>query len=76
MTDAEVMNYLRGHSTLNSARQIFSSWAARIDQSSRQQLSPIEMRRMEFEAVREIAEALGINDALAALNAPAQGSGE
>jgi hypothetical protein len=59
-TDAEVMTLLRGNSALNKARQIFSSEAARIEQESQQRhgLPPIEMRRLEFEAVEKVAAAL------------------
>jgi len=59
-TDTEVMELLRGNSPLNKARAIFSGECGRIDQASRQRtpLSPIEMRRMEFEAVERIASAL------------------
>lgn len=56
MTDAEVMAELRSDSGLNRARREFSSWCAKIEQAGqqRQALSPIELRRMEFEAVRAI----------------------
>jgi hypothetical protein len=55
-TDDEVMSLLRGTSSLNEARKKFSGWAAKIEQASQQRtaLSPIEMRRMEFEAVEAI----------------------
>jgi hypothetical protein len=60
MTDAEVMELLRGDSALNKARRVFSSACARIEQAGNQRtpLDPIEMRRMEFEAVQQIAAAL------------------
>ena len=59
-TDQEVMELLRGNSPLNRARQEFSSACGRIDQAGHQRtpLSPIEMRRMEFEAVERIHAAL------------------
>jgi hypothetical protein len=55
-TDAEVMAELRSDSTLNKARQVFSSWAGKIEQAGcqRRPIGPIEMRRMEFEAVEAI----------------------
>jgi hypothetical protein len=55
-TDEEVMELLKGNSSLNRARQQFSSGCGRIDQAGhqRQPLCPIEMRRMEFEAVEKI----------------------
>lgn len=61
MTDVEVIAALRDDcSTRNRARQQFSSWSAKIEQAwqQRKPLSPIELRRMEFEAVDEIAAAL------------------
>lgn len=59
-TDAEVMAELSSSSPLNKARQVFSSWCGKIDQagSQRRPLSPIELRRMELEAVEAIAAAL------------------
>lgn len=55
-TDAEVMAELRSDSRLNKARQIFSSRAAGIEQAGMQRRppGPIEVRRMEFEAVEAI----------------------
>ena len=62
MTDEEVIAELRSDSALNKARAVFSGQAAQIDQASRQRkaLPPIEVRRMEFEAVKKIANTLGI----------------
>lgn len=55
-TDAEVMDLLRGESRLNKARSIFSGAYACIEQAGqqRQPPGPIEVRRMEFEAVERI----------------------
>jgi hypothetical protein len=60
MTDEELMTELRSDSALNKARQLFSSWRARIETAGAQRrpLSPVEMRKMEFAAVRAIAAAL------------------
>jgi hypothetical protein len=62
MTDQEVMTALRSDTPLNRARAVFSAECGRIDQAGHQctPLSPIEMRGMEFEAVRKIAAALGV----------------
>lgn len=59
-TDDEVMDLLRGDSVLNKARQVFSGAAVSIEQAGQQRggLPPIEMRRLEFEAVDRIAAAL------------------
>ena len=56
MTDNEVIELLRGDSPLNKARQIFSSYSAMIEQGYQQRkpIGPIEMRRLEFEAVEKI----------------------
>lgn len=51
LNDNEVMELLRGDSTLNKARQVFSSYSAMIEQSRE---GPIEIRRLEFEAVQKI----------------------
>ena len=58
LTDNEVVELLKGNSTLNKARQIFSSYSAMIenDQHQRKPMGPIEMRRLEFEAVQKIKE--------------------
>jgi hypothetical protein len=62
MTDEEVMAELGSRSTLDKARQTFSAWSARIEQAGQQRtpLTPIEMRRLEFEATRAIAAVLGV----------------
>ena len=64
MTDKEVMDALRSDTPLNRARAVFSSECGRIEQADAQRRppSPIEIRRMEFEAVKRIAEALGVTD--------------
>ena len=59
MNDDEVMRELRSNSPWNKARQVFSSESARIEQAAAQRtpLTPVEMRRMEFEAVQKIRRA-------------------
>jgi hypothetical protein len=63
LDDHEVMELLRSESPLNKARAKFSHASARIEQAGQQRigLNPIEWRRMEFEAVGEIADALGVH---------------
>ena len=60
MTDEEVIAALNSDTPLNAARRIFSSESAKIEQAWQQRspISPVEWRRMEFEAVRKIAAAL------------------
>ena len=58
MTKDEIMNELRSESKLNKARQIFSSYCGKIEQKCAQGLGPIEMRGLEFEAVKKIVEAM------------------
>lgn len=63
MTDKDVMALLMGNSALNKARAVFASEVARIDRAGMRPCdrpSPIEMRRMEFEAVKKIALELGV----------------
>lgn len=62
MTDEEVVRALQEDSPFNRARRVFSAQSARIEQASNRPraLSPIDMRRMEFEAVRKIAHELGV----------------
>lgn len=64
MTDQEVMEALRSDTALNRARRVFSSERGRIEQAGMQRnpLSPIDMRRMEFEAVQRIIAALSDPD--------------
>lgn len=58
LNDNEVMELLLGNSTLNKARQVFSSYSAMIEQSLEQSkpIGPIQIRRLEFEAVQKIKE--------------------
>ena len=62
MTDAEIIAEIRTTSPLNNARQEFRFACARIEQAGMQRkpLTAIEERRMEFDAVRQIAKALGV----------------
>jgi len=59
-TDEEVMAELRADTPLNRARCVFSGFAARIEQEAMQRkpADPIEIRRIEFEAVEAIVRAL------------------
>ena len=49
-TDKEVMTLMMGKSPLNAARQAFSFACAALERVD----SPIERRRLEFEAVEKI----------------------
>ena len=62
MTDAEVLTELRSDSPLNQARKALSGVAGSLEQAGQQRrpANPIEIRRMEFEGVRRIVEALGM----------------
>lgn len=62
MTDKELFEELRSTSPLNRARKHFSSWCAKIEQAGQQHtpLTAIEMRKMEFEAIKAIAKELGV----------------
>lgn len=71
MTDEEMMSELQSDSVLNKARKIFNGQSAKIEQVMQQSrpISPIEMRRMEFEAVQKIQTILNesVNSELAKL---------
>lgn len=58
LTDTEVVDMLKSERPWNIARRLFSTNTANICRY--ENLSPLELRRMEFEAVAEIAAALGV----------------
>ncbi len=62
MTDEEVLAELNSDSLLSRARSVYSSVTFKIDQACLEEPppTPVEMRRMEFEATIKIAAALGI----------------
>lgn len=55
-TDDQVIAELKSDSPLNKARAVFSSWCGKIDQAGAQRrpIGPIEVRRLEFEAVEAV----------------------
>jgi len=59
MTNEEIMTELKSNSNWNKARAEFSFAMARIeqDQMQRKPSGPVEIRGMEFEAVKKIVEA-------------------
>jgi len=59
MSRDEIMAELRADTPLNRARAKFRCWAARIEQEGMQRnpIGPIEVRGLEFQAVREIVAA-------------------
>lgn len=63
MTDDDLRKELTSNSKWNNARKAFSSWSGRIEQAQAQRtpLSPVEMRKMEFAAVSDIASILGVS---------------
>ncbi|MCB7127911.1 MAG: hypothetical protein J3T61_00030 [Candidatus Brocadiales bacterium] len=62
MTDDEVRAALNSDTPLNQARKVFSGELGLFEQSAMQRRTPtpVEWRRMEFEAVRKIAVELGV----------------
>ena len=60
--DPTTIDALRAGGPLDDARRAFSSASARIEQAQcqRRPPSPIETRRMEYEAVAAIVAALGL----------------
>jgi hypothetical protein len=61
MTDTEIVQLMQSGEPIAKARMEFSAAYARIEQALQQRrpISIIEVRRMEFDAVRKIAAALG-----------------
>jgi len=62
LTDKQIVEEMQRDTYLNRARQKFSSSCARIENAHAQRTKPtaIDVRRMEFEAVLEIAAAFGV----------------
>lgn len=63
LSNEQVIELLRSEKPINKARAQFSSTSASIEQAGQQRvgLNPIDMRRMEFEAVGRITNALGLH---------------
>lgn len=68
MTEQEIVEALQADTPINKARMAFSGFCARferessrIDDNRRDTLSPVEWRRLEFEAVQKIFEAAGFH---------------
>jgi hypothetical protein len=59
LSDREILDATRADTQINRVRLIFSCEFARIDAAFRQRtaLSPIEYRRMEFEAAEKLLDA-------------------
>lgn len=62
MTDKEILDALGRDTPLNNARKVFAAQSALIEQAHQQRRRPsvFDLRRMEFQAVKEIAAALGV----------------
>jgi hypothetical protein len=61
LTDTQVSDLVKSEVPWNLARRAFSTATARIDQIAYERaISAVELRRMEFEAVADIARVLGI----------------
>ena len=56
MSDEEILAEMQSDSLLNKMRQMFSGERARIEQAAQQRvpLTPIQFRRMEFEAAEKL----------------------
>lgn len=59
LTDREILEAMRADTPINRVRMLFGREFARIDTAFRQRtaLSPIEYRRMEFEAAEKLLDA-------------------
>lgn len=62
MTDDELLFLLRSEAPMEKARRKFTSWCGRIEQAGQQRkpLSPVELRKMEFMAITNIAATFGV----------------
>ncbi len=78
MTDEETLTAMNSDTLLNKVRQMFSGQHAHLEQACLQRVvpTPIEFRKMEFEAAEKILEvvlgelaALGEHQAVAVLRA-------
>lgn len=74
MTDEEVLAAMDSNTPLNKVRRMFNGQSARLEQACQQRVTPIEFRKMEFDAADKILEvilgelaALGEHQAVAAL---------
>lgn len=65
LSDREILDAMRADTPVNRVRQIFSNEVATFEQALQQRVvpTPIEYRRMEFEAAEKLISASG-NDAL------------
>jgi hypothetical protein len=54
MTNEEVETELRSNSALELARRTFRAWRARLAHEKEQDVEPVELRKLEFEAIRDI----------------------
>jgi hypothetical protein len=61
LSDREIIDLMQTNLTVNTVRFIMNSAAGRIEQAyqQRQKPSPIDVRRMEFEAANEICRLFG-----------------
>jgi hypothetical protein len=55
-SDSKVVKEMQRDTRINRVRKMFSGWSAKIEQAGQQRtpLSPIERRRMEFLAAKEL----------------------
>jgi len=61
VTDREVLDAVGTDKPFNQARRAFQEGYARIERARAQNLSPLVLRRLEFDIVRRIAGALGVD---------------
>jgi hypothetical protein len=73
MTLDQVVDEIRTDSIWNQVRKVFAEERVRIEQecAQRRTPSPIELRKMEFDAAQKIAKVLGVEF----INAPKSGLG-
>ena len=70
MTDEEMIAEIQSNSLLNRVRQIFAGESARLEQAGQQRFgspTPVEWRKMEFDAAQRILDVTATRDLLEAL---------
>lgn len=60
LTDREILDAMQADTPVNRVRKVFSGESARLEQAGMQRRppSPIEYRRMEFEAAEKLLDAV------------------
>ncbi len=61
MTLDDVVNHIKADTKFNQARKVFYCYSGMIGQQVSQGLGPVEVRKLEFEAIEKILSLYGID---------------